>query len=189
MASRSYHYRSWASRIDYGTVFVNRLKGTIEWWDLGRAKPEYARECRRFIERLQERQERGANRWYERHVGVAEKKLKAMEEAREEGRLLEFIKVAEKVAAGWREERELEKLRTLAENLSRGREGQEEMLIFRTMANSIASGRAAYARVNEMISRQFEEDLRLAPGETVNSNRLRVALSAHVARLEAVSFD
>ena len=52
-----------------------------------------------------------------------------------------------------------------------------------------ASGRAAYARVNEMISRQFEEDLRLAPGETVNSNRLRVALSAHVARLEAVSFD
>ena len=189
MASRSWAYESWASRIDYGTVFVNRLRGTVEWWDLHRAKPEYARECRRFIERLQERQVRGANRWYEQHVGAAEKKLKAMEKAREESRLLEFLQVAEKVAAGWREERELEKLRTLAENLARGREGQEELLIFRTMANSIASGRAAYRRVNEMISRQFEEDLRLAPGDTVNSTRLRVALSAHVARLEGVSFD
>ena len=189
MASRSYHYRSWASRKDYGAVFVNRLKGTIEWWDLNRAKPEYAWQCGQFIGKLQERQERGANRWYEQHVGVAEKKLKAMEEAREEGRLLQFLQVAEKVAAGWREERELDKLRTLAENLARGREGQEEILIFRTMANSIASGRAAYARVNEIISRQFEEDLSLAPGEIVNSNRLRVALSAHVARLEAVSFD
>ena len=103
--------------------------------------------------------------------------------------MLEFLQFAEKVAAGWREERELEKLGTLAENLARGREGQEERLIFRTMANAIASGRAAYRRVNEMISRQFEEDLRLAPGETVNSTRLRVALSAHVARLEGVSFD
>ena len=62
----------------------------------------------------------------------------------------------------------MDKLGTLAENLARGREGQEERLIFRTMANSIASGKAAYARVmslarvNEMISRQLEEDLQLA---------------------------
>ena len=34
----------------------------------------------------------GENRWYEQHVVIAEKKLKAIEEAREEGRLLEFCR-------------------------------------------------------------------------------------------------
>ena len=69
------------------------------------------------------------------HDRVTEMKLRFMEEARKEARLLEFRQVAEKVANGWREKCELEKSRTLAENLARSREGQEEWLILNTIAN------------------------------------------------------